>query len=245
VKNLREVSLLLSVLALTLTLAGVVRVGATDEGMITFLDSTVPGINIQVNATAQTQPTKNMTVVASLRTRTTVYVEHFNLEVFGYINGTAKLSMVNVTENNFSLNSTSNEYDRTFSVPDQVWGVTYGEITLTYSTSLAGLDLRFPNIVTGFPMTQVENTFLETLQDQVKSLNQSYNQLTDLYLNLSSRFEQLNNTYTELYRNYTLAQGSLGELDTTRRLTTVLAITTALFVVTTIFLVVRRPKERW
>jgi hypothetical protein len=39
--------------------------------------------------------------------------------------------------------------------------------------------------------------------------------------------------------------GNLGELDNTRRLTTVLAITTVLFVATTVYLVMRKPKEIW
>jgi hypothetical protein len=130
--------------------------------------------------------------------------------------------------------------------------VTYGEIKLTYNVTVLGMVSTFPNVINGFPMTQVENTFLEgletqntILQDQIKSLNDSFQQLTNLYQNLSSTFEQLNQTYVELYQNYTSVKGSLGDLDNTRRVTTVLAVTTIIFLVSTIYLVIRRPKESW
>jgi hypothetical protein len=66
-----------------------------------------------------------------------------------------------------------------------------------------------------------------------------------MYANLTSNFEQLNQTYWELQENYTTMNGNMGELDNTRRLTTVLAITTVFFVATTVYLVMRKPKETW
>jgi hypothetical protein len=66
-----------------------------------------------------------------------------------------------------------------------------------------------------------------------------------MYANLNGDFEQLNNTYWELQANYTSLTGNLGELDNTRRLSTILGVTTAFFVATTVYLVVRKPKEIW
>jgi hypothetical protein len=241
------------ILALASALISTVKVQASIDEMKTFFDSQIPGIKIQVNATTQTQPTENLTVAVSLETQTNVGVEHFYLEVSGFLNGTTKLSMLNITDNNFFINNTSpKEYVNSTYVPNWVWGITYGEIRLSYNASVEGLVLTFPNIIIGFPMTQVENTFLEgletqntILQDQIKSLNDSFQQLTNLYQNLSSTFEQLNQTYVQLYQNYTSVNGSLGDLDNTRRVMTVLAVTTIIFFVTTIYLVVRRPKEPW
>jgi predicted PurR-regulated permease PerM len=252
-RRLRKLTLIVCILALAYALVSTVKVQASVDEMKTFFDSQIPGITIQVNATTQTLPTENLTVAVSLETQTDVGVEHFNLEVSGFLNGTIKLSMLNITGNNFYLNSTSaKEYVNSTYVPSSVWGITYGEISLSYNASVEGLVLTFPNIVSGFPMTQVENTFLEgletqntILQEQVKSLNDSYEQLTSLYQNLSNTFEQLNQTYVELYQNYTSVQGSLGDLDNTRRVTTVLAVTTIIFFVTTIYLVMRRPRESW
>jgi hypothetical protein len=259
-RSLKKLTLLVCMLALAYALISTVKVQASEERMKTFFDSQIPGITVQVNATTQTRPSKNLTVAVSLETQTAVGVEHFNLEISGFINGTDKLSMLNITDGNFLLNSTSpKQYVNSTTVADWVWGTTYGEISLSYNATVEGLVLTFPNFISGFPMTQVENTYLEglqaqniILQGQIKSLNDSYQQLTNLYQNLSSTFVQLNQTYVELnqtyvqlYQNYTSVRGSLGDLDNTRRVTTVLAVTTILFFVTTMYLVVRRPKEAW
>lgn len=244
---------MICIVALAFCLVSTVKVQASQGEMMTFLDSQIVGMTIQVNATTQTLPTENLTVVISLETQTNVSIEYFNLEVFGFLNGTTKLSMLNITDNNFSINSTSpKQYVNSTYIPSWVWGTTYGEISLSYSASEEGMVLTIPDIVIGFPMTQVENTYLEgletqntQLQGQITSLNDSFQQLTNLYQNLSSTFDQLNQTYVQLYKNYTSVKGSLGDLDNTRRVTTVLAVTTIIFFVTTIYLVIRRPKESW
>jgi hypothetical protein len=259
-RGLRKLTLIMCTIALTCALISMVKVHAASDGMKTFFDSRIPGITIQVNATTETRSSNNLTVAVSLEAQTAVGVEYFNLEVFGFINGTNKLSMLNISDDNFSINSTSpKQYMNSTTVAAWVWGTTYGEISLSYNASVEGLVLTFPNFVSGFPMTQVENTYLEglqaqniILQGQIKSLNDSYQQLTNLYKNLSNTFAQLNQTYVELnqtyvqlYQNYTSVKGSLGDLDNTRRVTTVLAVTTILFLVTTVYLVVRRPKVPW
>jgi uncharacterized membrane-anchored protein YhcB (DUF1043 family) len=250
--SLKKLALAVCILALVFALMSTTKVHASDDEMETFFDSQLPYIGIQVNATAQTQPANNLTVIVDLETEGDVGIEHFNLEVSGFLNGTAKVSMLNITDNNFFLNNTSTEYMNSTYVPNSVWGITFGEITLTYNASVEGLVLTFPNVVNGFPMTQVENTYLEELEKQntnlqanVTSLNESYQQLTNRFQNLTNTFEQLNQTYVELYQNYTSIKGSVGNLDNTQRVATVLAVTTIIFVITTVYLVMRRPKESW
>lgn len=133
-------------------------------------------------------------------------------------------------------------------------------ITLTYSASLGGLELRFPGAVSGFYMTYVENTLLKDLENQLKTVNENYAKLTDdyaklndKYINLTGEYLQLNQTfvqlqqnYTNLWANYTALQGSMnGDLDNTRRVAVIFAVTTVFFVATTVFMVMRRPSETW
>jgi hypothetical protein len=236
-KMVGKLGLALILFVLALVLVGAVRAQAPGEETTTFLDTEVPGIKIQVNATAQTQPTGNLTVTLSLRPETAVHIEYVTLEIFGFMNGTFRLSMLNMTYSNVTLGETSEFYNSsTVNVPNWVWGVTYGEVRLTYN--FIAPQLTVSNITTGFVMTYVENTYLIGLEDQVKSLNQSYQQLSGLYSNLTAEFNQLNESYYS-------AKGSLGDLDNTRRVTAVLAVTTIVFLVTTVYLVVRRPRESW
>jgi hypothetical protein len=62
---------------------------------------------------------------------------------------------------------------------------------------------------------------------------------------LINAFVNLNQSYWNLQGNYTSVQNSLGELDNTRRLSTILAITTVFFLATTVYIVVRRPRDYW
>lgn len=230
----------------TLALATVCKVRAQGVGdnVKTFFDSEMPGIKIQANATAETRPAGNLTIWLRLMPQANIYVELFRLEVYGFLNGTDKVSIGNITDHNLP-NGTSSEYKETFLVPDGVWGATFGEIMLTYSISLGALELRFPNATSGFYMTHIEDTFLESLQSQLKGLNENYNQLNDTYHNLTSAYLQLNQTFVQLQQNYTSLQGSMDELDNTRRVAVILAITTVFFVATTVFMVMRRPRESW
>jgi len=229
--KLEKLSIVFIVFTFTSALFCTVKAQAPAENMKTFFDSGIPGIKIQVNATAETQPAENITVMLSLKRQTTVYMEYFNLSIFGFLNGTDKVIMANITGNNFSLTDASKEYNCTFKVPENVWDVTYGEISLTYRADIGGLELRFSQITCGFTMTHVENIYLKDVEEQLK--------------NLKSTYELLNQTFWELKQNYTALQRSLNELDNTRRAVAILAITTVFFVVTTVYLIMRKPKEIW
>jgi hypothetical protein len=242
---LRKIGILLCVLALMFTLLNSARVHATDDEMKVFLNSEMTGIRIQVNATAQTQPGKNLTVLFTLRTTMNVHIDRINLEVFGFLNGTDQLSLGNISDSNFDMNNTLKNYTKIVIVPDNVWGITYGEIRLAYYADMGGFVAGFPNIVNGCPLTLVENTLLKNLEEQVKNLNGSRNQLAEKYSNLTDTYSALNQTYWDLNQTYTSAQNSLGELDNTRRLTTILAITTVFFLATTVYIILRRPRDYW
>jgi hypothetical protein len=231
-----------------------VRAQVAGDNVKNFFNSEMPGLSIQANATAETRPGGTLTVWLLImpQPETKVHVDSFRLDVYGFLNGTERVSIGNVNDSNLP-NETESDYNETFTVPDGVSGVTFGEITLTYSltysislgTSVGTLKLPFPNAVSGFYMTHIEDTLLESLQGQLKDLNGSYTQLKGDYSNLTNAYLQLNQTYLQLQQNYTSLQGSMGMLDSTRSVAVVLAITTVFFVITTIFMVMRRPKESW
>jgi len=213
--------------------------------MQAFFDSEFPGIRIQVNATSLSQPGSSFTVSVSLTTQTNVDVDRFNLEIYGFINETVKISLTNVTDTNFNLNSDTRKHGAVVSVPEQVWGVIYGEIKISYSADIGGVQLTFPNLLSGFPMTVIENSYLISLETQLSSLKEANQQLNQNYSNLAQQLDQLNRTYLQLQGNYTSIQGNVGELDNTRRLTAVLGIVTVFFIATTAYLVIRKPRETW
>lgn len=241
----RLIRLLLLVLPLTLVLLNSASVLAAEEKMKSFFNSEMTGVTIGVKATQLVEPGQSVTVVMTVNTTFHVHIERIGLEIFGFVNGTDQLSIGNVSDGDFDLNDTLKEYVITTTVPNNVWGSTYGEIRLTYSVNMGGAILQFPNIINGFPLTPVENTLVKSLEEQIKSLNESYSQLSQMYANLTNAFINLNQSYWNLQGNYTSAQNSLGELDNTRRLSTILAITTVFFLATTVYIVVRRPRDYW
>jgi hypothetical protein len=244
-KRVAKLTLIIVVCTLTLAMVCKVKAQVSAHNVKTFFDSEMPGIKIQVNATAETRPTENLSAWLLLTPQTAVYVESFELAIYGFLNGTDEVSIGNITGHSFSLNGNLTEYNMTFLVPDGVWGITFGEITLTYSANLGGLELMFPNATCGFYMTQVDNTFVESLVAQLRGLNESYDQLNDTYYNLKGKYLELNQTFVQLQQNYTMLQGSMNELDNTRRVAVILGITTVFFVATTVFMVMRRPRESW
>jgi len=221
VKKTEKIGLTFILLFPTLMFASIcgVRAQASTENMKTFLDSEIPGMTIQVNATVATQPNQNITATLSLKRQAIIYVGYFNLSIFGFVNGTYKTLMHNMTDGDFSLDDTPREYNCTFMVPEQVWDTTYGEIILTYNATYNAYPMqttiRYENISSGFTMTHVENVYLANLQAQ----------------------------YDQLQQNYTSLQGRLTELDNTRSAVAVLAITSIFFVATTLYLMMRKPKD--
>jgi hypothetical protein len=239
---------------LGLAMVSKVRAQNGEGGVQTFFNSRMPFGTVQVNATAQIQPAEDLTLWLSIAPFSGVLAVNFTLNVYGFQNGTIPELIGNITENlqggNLTLYS-SRALTLPIHVPDDVWGVTFGNIALTYSI-YGG---ESPNVIpdtTGFYMTDVVNTFLEGLQSQLDSLNETYCNLTNTYSKLNQTFVQLQHNYTMLDQNYTILQqnyttlqANLGQLDNTREVAIILAITTVFFVATTVFMIARRPRESW
>lgn len=110
------------------------------------------------------------------------------------------------------------------------------------NTTYWQLEANYSQLSTSY--SQLNNTYSE-LNSTYWQLNGSFSQLNSSYWELKGTYEQLNQTYWGLRLNYTDLQGSVTDLDNTRRLAAVLGVTSVFFVVTTIYLVTRRPKESW
>lgn len=240
--NMRKLALILIIF--TLTFAPLYRAKGQEptENMKTFFDHEIPGIKIIVNATAETKPNENITVKITINPLEEVNINYFNLSVFGFINGTYKTMIYNITVDEFPFNCT-------FPVPEQVWGVTYGEITLTYDVTYviqqgnvqSKTTITYENLKVGFAMTHVENVYLGTVEEQLKNLNSVFEQLNQTfwdYFNKDLTPENLNETLRDV-------TGSSNELGNTRMAVGILAVTTVFFVATTLYLVMRKPRESW
>jgi len=239
---MKRISSIFVVFVLTCALTFFVKAQAPEENMATFFDSDIPEIRVQVNATMETQPLGNITVTLSLKNQSDVQIQYLNLSMFGFINGTYKVLMANLTDNNVSLNTSSLEYNYTFMVPEQVWDATYGEITLTYNVKYPvgpGFQMMPYDFKIGFTMTHVKNTYLEQVEQACVTLNSTLEELKQVFSQLSNEdltADNLNKTLSNL-------QGSAGELDNTRRAVIGLTVTTAVFVATTVYMFLRKPKQ--
>ncbi|MEM2995233.1 MAG: hypothetical protein QXI91_04375 [Candidatus Bathyarchaeia archaeon] len=217
------------------------NVNAQTENMQTFLDEEIQEIKITVNATAKTKPNENITVKLTMNSLRRFYinVKYFNFSVFGFINGTDKIMLYNITKENFPL---PYECNFTCTVPEQVWGVTHGEITLKYDTTYTTpqITISYEDLI-GFSMTPVENIYLKTVEEQLENLNKAWEQLNQTfreYFGKDLTPENFNSTCRDL-------KGSQNELGSTRMAVAVLAITTVFFVATTAYLFLQKPKQAW
>jgi len=151
----------------------------------------------------------------------------------------------------YFIYSSGFEYDPSFSLT-VVRNIYYEQLKEDFSdlnssfiqlnSSYWQLDTNYSQLSTSY--SQLNNTFSE-LNGTYWQLNGSFSQLNSSYWELKGTYEQLNQTYWGLRLNYTDLQGSVTDLDNTRRLAAVLGVTSVFFVVTTIYLVTRRPKESW
>lgn len=208
------------------------------DSLRTFFDSTVSGLSIQVNATEEVEPGSNITVLLSLKGSADTYVDKFNMSLCGFVHGTLKSVMTSMAYDDLDLNNSQRDWNHTFNVPEDVWGTTSGEITLTCTTKIGGVELTLRDLTLGFTMTNVKNVYLESVETQLQDLNGTY-------LQLNSTYWQLNQTYKELEENYTALQGSRSELESTRQVMAILVIATVFFVATTVYMVIRKPKDYW
>jgi uncharacterized protein YycO len=71
-KKMAKLSFIFTIFIFTVASFANVKAQTSTENMKTFFDSEFPGIKIQVNATAETVPTQNITVVLNLQLQTDV-----------------------------------------------------------------------------------------------------------------------------------------------------------------------------
>jgi hypothetical protein len=280
----------LTTIIIALAFARVNTVRGQSELKTFYSKYDLPGIEMRINATAETVPGGNMTVAVWINcTATGVKVEQLNMTAYGFIGGEEKTSLatIDVMENDVMENRTlardsTSECNYTLTVPDDVWGATFADLHLKYSIYSFGFEYN-----PSFPLTIVRSIYYEQLKEDFNNLNNSFIQLNSTYWQLDTNYsqlstsysqlnntfselngtywqlngsfsqlnssywelkgiyEQLNQTYWGLRLNYTDLQGSVTDLDNTRRLAAVLGVTSVFFVVTTIYLVTRRPKESW
>jgi len=209
-----------------------------------FFSAKYGGISVEVEATKETVPGGNMTVVVTVNcTAGGVYISYLNVSVYGFINGSTQILISSRTINR-SISLQPNETLRreyTIVVPNNVWGITYGQLFLSYAIG----DLSSPERNPGFPMTTVRNLYLETLEGRFGFLNRIYVQLSQSYMNLSQDYDELRMNYSQLQGNYSQLQGNVIDFDNTRRVAVILTVTTVFFVATTLYMIMRRPREYW
>jgi len=246
VKTGKQVSVILMMALLAVSYLGSARAQTSEKVSKVFFDTSIVELRIQVNATVQARPGENITVLFVLTIGPDVAeinVRYFNLSIIGFLNGTYSTLLKSVQINQLTLDNVTPSYARnyTFPIPEWVSGKTYGQIALSHNATYPPHEepggivttTTVPNTsVCGFYMTDIENVYLENLQQNYQRLNQSYT--------------QLQRNYTQLQENLTDAlHGNSNSLDSARTVITVLMITTIFFVATTLYLVIRKPKEPW
>lgn len=240
-KNLKAIFFTTLVLTLIFIQFGLVK-GQTQDMRKSF-ESRWPGMEIQVNATSEVLPKETMTIILLVKSKADdVYIEYLDLMVFGFIEGQNKTLLGSMDQNAFPLNyNETRKFNRTLPIPADVWGATYGELSLQYSIG----GFSYPLSSLGFTMTHVRNIKLQELEEAFQSLSENFTKLQQNFTRLEANYTDLKGNYAELKRKYDELSESGGELDNTRHITIILAITTVIFVATTIYLIIRKPRRSW
>ncbi len=227
-KNLKH--LMTFIIILTLTSTFTCRATAqSPTDMQMFFSEDYVGISIIINATQKTLPDENLTINLWVKcTSANVKINYLDFSVYGFVRGEEQipLNTTSVLQDEPLSFDEIREYNYDLLIPNDIWGATFGELHLSYTIA----DDSYKRNA-GFPMTIVENTYLDDLEQQFVSLNETY--------------QRLNSTYWELQLNYTSLQGNLGQLESTRQAVIALAVITVFFVATTVYLIMRKPRQSW
>lgn len=253
VKILKLKTLIISSVTLILVLALIQGTTAQPSSeMQTFFHHDYAGLLIQFNATREAVPGGNVTINLWITvTADGVNLDYLTLRIYGFRFGEEKteppLLSVQVMGKTSLIYNCTYPYNDTVHIPNDVWAATYADLHFKYAIKDAP-SLEYNPV---FSITVVKNVYLEELENKFKSLNYTYWQLNETFwksfqMNLTEEnLASLNQTYWQLQQNYTAFQGSLSELENTRRAVIILAITTVFFVATTIYVVMRKPKQYW
>ncbi|MBS7621993.1 hypothetical protein KEJ32_07790, partial [Candidatus Bathyarchaeota archaeon] len=174
--NLQKYAILLLSLILLIALICTNKAKARYESMQTFFNSKLLGMKIEVDATAKTQPNANITFVVSLTPEAdiTIKIKSFNFTVYGFINGTERVKLYTNMSNDFELTNIKH-YNGSFQIPENICGITQGEIYLTYNVTMKdplGGTHSYPisDITLSFAMTYVEDVYRKLLEEQLKNI---------------------------------------------------------------------------
>ncbi len=253
----RKVIVLVACLTLLLALISTAKTQTQTSAMETFLDSKIPGIKVQVNATSRAQPTSSISVALSLTSDvSTVHVKTVRITIYGFLNGTEKIEIYSNVSGNFPLSKANPVvYPHQVFVPEHIYGITYGEIYLDYNATVKdelGIEHSYPFQQTlGFTMTRIENVYLKSIEEQLANLRDVLDGLNQTFRecfgkNLTTdELLSLNQTYWQFKQEYESLKGVKSELDNVRTAMVFLAVVTVFFVATTAYLVLRRPKSYW
>lgn len=249
---MKKLKLIILICCLSIASLPLARIEAQNETITRLLN--LPGINIEINATAEVVPGQNVSLTLSLSKALgpkDVYIGYLNVSVFGFVYGKEKVLMTSLADSNISL---ANEYNRVlppFTVPENVWGVTQGEITLTYNatyeqpgTPIIITIMPYENLKASFDITYVENTYLKSMEETLARLNSTFFESFNMSLS-EENIGQLNQTYWDYVQKYDALKGSAGELENLRNVSVVLGVITAVLFVSTFYLLFRKPKEQW
>jgi len=240
-KNLQKTKILKAIfIAMSILMLNSIRFAMAQEqteNTQTFFEFQWPGIKIQVNATRNAVPEESMTVIVIVKSTILeeIDVEYLDLDVFGFKGGQNKTLLGDINQDAFILESNETmSFNDVFPIPEDVWGVTYGELSFEYYN--VGYHYVLPSL--RFILTYVENVKLETLQEELQSLSENF---TKLYHN----YTQLEGNYTDLKEKYDEISEGVTGIDNARNTIIVLAITTVVFAATTIYFIMRKPKQSW
>lgn len=227
-KKLKHLTTVIIILTFTLTFARSSAVQSSTDLQMFFSEEYV-GISIIINATQKTLPSENVTVHLWIKcTSANVKINYLNFTVYGFLKGEEQipLNTTSILMDELLSFDETREYDYDILIPNDIWSATFGELRLSYAIA----DDSYKRNA-GFPMTIVENTYLSELEQQLVSLNETY--------------QQLSNNYTSLQQDYESLKGNLGQLESTRQAVIALAVVTIFFVATTVYLIMRKPKQTW
>jgi hypothetical protein len=209
--------------------------------MQNFFSAKYSGISVQVNATKEAIPGEDITIIVWINcTADNVKINHLNVSIYGFRNGVDKtlLDTIVLWENTSLVYHEIYQRNQIVHVPDDVWDAMYVDMQLEYSI-MGSLEGDTPS----FSVTVVKNTLLEQLKEQLESVNEALQNMTSTFQQLNETYWRLHQNYTNLEKNYTSLNGSLIELDTTRRVVAIFIVTTVFFVATTFYLILRKPKS--
>ncbi len=222
----------------------VASVKAQTGELQSFFSAEYGGISTEVEANKEILPGGNMTIVLTVNcTAEGVYISYLNASVYGFINGRTQtlISSKTIIQGTLLQFNQAIRTEYTVMAAANVWGITYGQIFLSYAIK----DLPSTERNPGFPLTTVRNLHLETLETRFGFLNRTYIQLSQSYMNLNQDYDELRINYSQLQGNYSQLQGNVIDFDNTRRVAVILTVTTVFFVATTLYMIMRRPREYW